>query len=230
MKSPEGLPDHNSEGLPAKSIEQFQDEFEDFEWEIRTAREFDELFAALETARVIEGSKQTYPSDILENIIKSLISPARENDFEDFLSRFRGVIELVPEDHGIRAKVIELLQRESKAVERERRQQEDLDEAKGETLEFVQEAVPPDYAEMSLEELSRDKEAAPILLRKMREFYQISDSDLGAANNFGDEDAFAAALNLIRSPADHRQIMQLVKRELLNNPNYTQPWDSQGML
>ena len=230
MKSPEGSPDHNSEGLPAKSIEQFQDEFEDFEFEIRTAREFDELFAVLEAAQVIEGNQRTYSSAMLEGVIKSLIQPARENDFEDFLSRFNGVIELVPEDHGIRGKVIELLQRESKAAERERRQQEGRDEVDGETLEFVQEAVPPDYAEMSLEELSRDKEAAPILLRKMKEFYQVSDNSLEAVNDFGDEDVFSAALKLIRSPADHRQIMQLVKRELLNNPNYTQPWDSQGML
>lgn len=99
--------------------EKFGNDFESLEQGIRSAESFDELYAALEEAKVIEGSKQTYSYEEIKASIETIRDTIQKN--------VRAGVEMVPTRnipflanitrvHQLRAKVVELLDKEISSI------------------------------------------------------------------------------------------------------------------
>jgi len=103
------------EGVPDKQPADFEREFVDFEQEIASVQSFPELYAILEDARVIEGSKETYTAEEIKASIETMLKDARicrlEGKEMEPAAR-RPMIQNITKAHGIRKKVIELLDKE----------------------------------------------------------------------------------------------------------------------
>ncbi len=95
--------------------EDFEKEVEKLEEDIRSAKDFDELYKVIDEAIVIEGSQKTYTAEEMKSTIDSI-----REDIEKEVKAGREMVPVrqmpllvdVTRAHGLRNKVIELLDKE----------------------------------------------------------------------------------------------------------------------
>lgn len=95
--------------------ENFGDEARDFENGIRFAGNFDDLYEVLQDAQVIEGDEKTYTfqeiKDSIEKVRETIERSVTGGGRIEKVHQIPLVV-LLPSAHGLREKVIELLQKE----------------------------------------------------------------------------------------------------------------------
>jgi len=109
---------------PDPQLEDLEQQVSDFESLISSSPDFDELFAVLEAEQVIEGSERTYTAKEIESIVEAGLADLRQSPAERVYSAGDMLfVKEIPEAHGLRAKVIELVDRERSNLDSSRHEE-----------------------------------------------------------------------------------------------------------
>jgi hypothetical protein len=204
----------------------FERELKEFEQAISSAEDFDELYAAIDKAEVVEEFEKTYTAEEIKASIEFVLTSLQGKKTADLseVEDARG-INLIPNDYGIRNKVIELITRERNSHDRFEFGESSKDKNKG-----------PDYESMSLEELEVDPVAAKVLNQKAFEYLKAHDPEWREIDFGGwpdDEEkvsgSFEMYIQYIPGGEELRQVMEETKRTLLKRPRFIQPPRSLGL-
>lgn len=197
----------------------FEKEAVEFESAIADARSFEDLYAALEKAGVIEGSQRTYTAAEIRSDIELAVNSIRAHRSEELVkTKDIPLVKSITRAHGIRDKVIELIdeERDTKTSAEERKERGVLD-----------------YESMTLAQLQKDPVAAKVLQQKALEYLKTQDKEWFEKNYNGtlDDEGYLMEKDgrALTTPMQNIGgeglilVMQETKRELLKDPRFIQP-------